>query len=429
MTETSSRSMTAPSLEAAALEAALPPDLTDGGLTGRLLAGLLARWRVGSLSVTTPGGRTLQVRGAQSPERHAHLDIHRWRGIRRLVLGGDLGLAEAYIDGDWSSPDLAGMLTLGLANRNALDGALEPPLPLRLWRLMQHRLNTNSKSGSRRNISAHYDLGNDFYRPWLDETMQYSSALYRRQGDDLRTAQAAKLAEIRRRLDVAPGARVLEIGCGWGAVAEALTREGVNVVGLTLSTEQLAFARQRLERAGLAERADLRLEDYRDVEGQYDAIVSIEMIEAVGEAHWPTYFRVLAERLKPGASALIQAITIRDDEFEAYRASPDFIQRHVFPGGMLPSPGILRAQAEAAGLRVEQPLLFGPSYARTLADWDRRFQDVWPDLEGMAPRNGRGRPLDRAFKRLWEYYFAYCIAGFNEGTIDVGLWRFTRPAE
>ncbi|SDG89357.1 SAM-dependent methyltransferase [Roseospirillum parvum] len=429
MTETSSRSLTAPSLEAAALEAALPPELTDGGLTGRLLGGLLRRWRVGSLSVTTPGGRTLSVRGAVHPQRHAHLDIHRWRAIRRLVLGGDLGLAEAYIDGDWSSPDLAGMLTLGLANRNALDGALEPPAPLRLWRLIRHRLNANSKTGSRRNIAAHYDLGNDFYRPWLDAGMQYSSALYRHQEDDLETAQAAKLAEIRRRLDVSPGAKVLEIGCGWGAVAEALTRDGAEVVGLTLSREQLAFARQRLERAGLAGRADLRLQDYRDADGQYDAIVSIEMIEAVGEEHWPTYFRVLAERLKPGASALIQAITIRDDEFEAYRSSPDFIQRHVFPGGMLPSPGILKAQAEAAGLGVAEPLLFGPSYARTLADWDRRFQAAWPKLDGLAPRNGRGRPLDTAFKRLWEYYFAYCIAGFSEGTIDVGLWRFTRPAD
>ncbi len=283
---------------------------------------------------------------------------------------------------------------------------------------MTHRGNRNTHDGSRRNIAFHYDLGNAFYERWLDRGMQYSSAI-RVGDDDLEAAQAHKLDRIGTLLDVAGGESVLEIGCGWGAVSERLAAMHCAVTAVTLSAEQLAYARDRLESAGLE--ADLRLEDYRDVTGRFDRIVSIEMIEAVGEEYWPAYFETLRERLVPGGHAVIQAILISEDRFEDYRRNPDFIQTHIFPGGMLLTRTAMREQAEAAGLSLRHEELHGKSYAWTLAEWRSRFHAAWGEIEPMG--------FDARFRRMWDYYLAYCEGGFRAGMIDVGLYVLERPLE
>lgn len=403
-----------PAAEAPPLPAALAP-----------LRRLLGRTRFGRLALTLPNGRRIDVAGAE-PGPHASLQLRRWRPLLRLALQGDLGLALAYRDGDWDSPDLLALLEFGLANESAWGALLEGSGPARWLARLAHRARANTRRGSRDNIAFHYDLGNAFYRHWLDDSMLYSSALYADAPDDtLEAAQARRLERILAMLDVPDdvpgGAEVLEIGCGWGTLAATLARaRGARVTGLTLSTEQLAFAQERAAGLGVAERVDLRLQDYRDVRGQYDRIVSIEMIEAVGEAYWPTYFATLRERLKPGGSVLLQAITMADSHFESYRNGADFIQRCIFPGGMLPSPGALREQAARAGFVVEQVQCFGPSYARTLAEWRRRFLAAWPEIEKLG--------FDAPFKRLWTYYLCYCEAGFRAGRVDVGLYRL-RPAD
>jgi len=334
---------------------------------------------------------------------------------RRLFLGGSVGFAEAYLDGEWDSPDLTALLHLAAINEARLGAEAQGMTLVNMLHRLFHRYNANTKRGSRRNIAFHYDLGNAFYRPWLDRSMTYSSALYLRPEMSLEEAQAAKIERIGTLLEMKSGDRVLEIGCGWGALAEHLIKNnGVSVTGLTLSQQQLAYARDRL-----GPTVDLRLQDYRDVEGSFDRIVSIEMIEAVGQAHWPRYFKTLRDRLKPGGKAVIQAITIADERFDSYSRNVDFIQRYIFPGGMLPSPTVMRAEAAAAGLVVEHCETFGESYARTLSEWRSRFIDAWPDLEGLGfpPR----------FRRMWEYYLCYCEAGFRAKAVDVGLWRFSRP--
>ncbi|HEV7372474.1 cyclopropane-fatty-acyl-phospholipid synthase family protein [Arenibaculum sp.] len=374
----------------------------------RVLGGLEA----GRVTVVTPQGGRVTFSGRR-PGPSAALCLHEASAVRRLFLGGAVGFAEAYVDGGWSSPDLAALLELAALNEARTDVA-GSRLVLALRRLW-HLARANTRRGSRRNVSFHYDLGNDFYRLWLDRGMQYSCALYEG-GEDLEAAQEAKLARVSALLDPRPGDAVLEIGCGWGALAERLVVEhGAAVTGLTLSREQLDWARRRL-----GGRADLRLQDYRDVGGAYDRIASIEMVEAVGERNWPTYFQVLHDRLKPGGVAVIQAITIAEERFAAYRRGADFIQRHVFPGGMLPTAGLVRGHARRAGLRVAAQERFGLSYARTLAEWNRRFQAAWPRIEAQG--------FDARFKRLWEYYLAYCEAGFRTGAVDVGLYRFERPS-
>jgi len=377
---------------------------------------LLARTRVGRLLLTLPGGRRVEVAG-NAPGPQAALHLHRWRPLRRLLLEGDLGLALSFRDGDWDSPDLVALLDFGLANEAAWGSLIEGSAPARWLARLAHLARSNTRRGSRHNIAFHYDLGNDFYREWLDESMLYSSAIYEEvAGDSLEAAQARRLDRIVEMLDVPPGGDVLEIGCGWGTLAATLARgRAARVTGVTLSTEQLAFARERAAAWGVAERTDLRLQDYRDLSGRFDRIVSIEMVEAVGEAYWPTYFDTLRQRLKPGGVAVLQAITIADAQFESYRRGADFIQRCIFPGGMLPCPRVLREQAAAAGFVIEQEYTFGSSYARTLAEWRRRFHAAWPRIEPLG--------FDAAFKRLWTYYLCYCEAGFRAGRVDVGLYK------
>lgn len=380
---------------------------------------MLERTRFGRLTLTLPSGRHFEAAGRE-PGPQASVTLHRWRPLLRLAMQGDLGWALAYRDGDWDSPDLLALLDFGLANEAAWGALLEGRGPARWLARLLHRAHANTRRGSRDNIAFHYDLGNAFYRHWLDDSMLYSSALYDEAADDtLEAAQARRLDRIEAMLEVPPNARVLEIGCGWGTLAATLAlRCGAHVSGITLSTEQLAFAIERAHASGVADRVDLRLQDYRDVPGRFDRIVSIEMIEAVGEAYWPTYFATLRERLQPGGVAVLQAITIADAQFESYRRGADFIQRCIFPGGMLPCPRAIHEQAQRAGFVIDAVQTFGPSYARTLAEWRQRFLAAWPAIEALG--------FDAAFKRLWTYYLCYCEAGFRAGRVDVGLYRLRR---
>jgi len=386
----------------------------------RTVMRLLSRLQHGLLTVQWPGG-AVQTFGQRDATPHATLHVHGWSVCSAALQSGDIGFAEAYIDGRWSTPDLTALLQLLVANRGALDAAIHGHWAGRLVYRLRHLLRRNTRANSRRNIHAHYDLGNAFYTEWLDETMNYSSAWF--DGDAGRSLPEAQHAKVRRALGMArvqPGQRVLEIGCGWGALAEKATTEfGAQVTGVTLSTEQLAYARQRLERAGQADRADLRLQDYRDItDAPFDAICSIEMIEAVGREYWPTYFRTVARLLKPGGRACIQSIVIQDALFERYLQSTDFIQQYIFPGGCLPSPSALCREAEAAGLQVEDELAFGPDYGRTCQLW----------REAFLARRGEvlAQGFDDRFVRTWEFYLAYCEAGFMQGDVDVMQFTLVR---
>ncbi|MBL8260196.1 MAG: class I SAM-dependent methyltransferase [Candidatus Competibacteraceae bacterium] len=319
----------------------------------------------------------------------------------------DLGLAETYIDGVWDTSDLVGLLVLLVNNRQAIQKVWYGHWRQMLMARLRHWRNRNNRTGSRRNIMAHYDLGNEFYRLWLDPGMSYSSALYR--GDEppenLESAQRNKYRRILDRLRAKPGQSVLEIGCGWGAFAELASSEGLRCTGLTLSPAQLSWAKRR------APGAELRLQDYRDLGGQFDHVVSVEMFEAVGERWWPAYFKAVARALRPGGRALIQTITIDDERFARYRKGTDFIQQYIFPGGMLPSRQAFRAAAARQGLRVRDEYAFGQDYARTLAEWRRRFEANWKRVAALG--------FDERFRRLWRFYLCYCEAGFLTETIDV----------
>ncbi|WP_420712696.1 class I SAM-dependent methyltransferase [Ancylobacter sp. SL191] len=390
------------------------PARSDSFIGRLVVARLLATVTLGRLHVVLPGGQRLSGRGAEAgPE--ATLVLHRWRAIRRLLAGGDIGFSDAYIDGDWTSPDLAALIELAALNQAQMTRTIAAMLPLRLWNRLSHALNANSKRGSRRNIAFHYDLGNDFYRLWLDPSMTYSSALFEDRTQSLEAAQQAKIARILDLLELDAGDSVLEIGCGWGGLAGALGDAGAQVTGLTLSREQLAHAEQLMIERGLSDQVDLRLQDYRDAEGRYDRIVSIEMMEAVGETYWPVYFGALRERLKEGGVAVLQVITIAEDKFESYRRDPDFIQRHIFPGGMLPTKSAIDGLAADAGLTLERADHFGMGYALTLAEWRRRFHAAWPEVQRLG--------FSEPFRRLWDYYLAYCEGGFRAGVIDVGLYK------
>lgn len=394
--------------------------LTDGlayPLRG-LLERLLRHLQVGALAITLPNGATLEGQGEQSGPRGL-LVLHRWRPVWRLLTSGDIGLARSYRDGDWSTPDLTTLLEVGIRNEAAWGSTLHASAPVRWLHRVAHGLRRNTRQGSRDNISFHYDLGNDFYAEWLDASMLYSSGIHATGQESLEEAQAAKLQRILDRLALQEDSQVLEIGCGWGALAERVaqvTPRGY-VTALTLSTEQLRHATARLRAAGVAQRVALRLQDYRDEQGQYDRIVSIEMLEAVGESYWPDYFATLKSRLRSGGTAVVQTITITEDQFERYRAEPDFIQRFIFPGGMLPTHQIVQAQAAQAGLQVTRSETFGQSYALTLAEWRHRFLRAWPRIEALG--------FDENFRRLWVYYLCYCEAGFRTGRVDVGLYTLT----
>jgi len=386
-----------------------------------LLVRLLCNLSCGALQVELPGGLRAVGRGTR-PGPHATLVLHRWRPMLRLLLRGDIGFAQSFRDGDWSTPDLTALLELGIRNEAGWNRALEGSWPVRLRHRLGHLRRANTRRGSRRNIAFHYDMGNAFYAQWLDPDLIYSSALYAHQHQSLEDAQAHKLQRIRELLDVRPGDAVLEIGCGWGALALAMAHGGASrVTGVTLSTEQLAHAQRRLAQEGLAGQVDLRLQDYRDVPGHFERIVSIEMMEAVGERYWPTYFDTLAARLAPGGKAVLQVITMADTHFERYRRNADFIQHYIFPGGMLPSVGAMQAQAQRAGLTLRRDESFGLSYAATLAEWRARFHRAWPQIKKLG--------FDAAFRRLWDYYLCYCEAGFRSGRVDVGLFTLTHQPQ
>lgn len=389
----------------------------------RLVARLLRGVACGSLEVTLPDGRRLTARGP-SPGPHATIVLARWRSLWRLALAGDIGLAESYRDGDWTTPDLTAVLQFGISNEASWGGTLDASWPARALFRALHVARPNTRRGSRQNIAFHYDLGNDFYAQWLDPALIYSSALYADAAQSLEAAQAAKFERVADllRLDELPaGGEVLEIGCGWGALALHLAaRHPARITGITLSREQFAHAQARVEHEAAAGRIELRLQDYREVGGEFDRIVSIEMLEAVGERYWPTYFATLRERLRPGGIAVVQVITIADAHFDKYRLGADFIQRFIFPGGMLPSPGALAAHSARAGLQMTADERFAASYAATLREWRRRFMRAWPAIAALG--------FDDAFRRLWEYYLCYCEAGFVSGRVDVGLYSLRHAA-
>lgn len=373
----------------------------------------------GRLAVTLPGGEALEFCGA-APGTQAQMTIGTWRFLARVALGWDIGFAQSYLAGEWTSGDLSGLLrfmaenlTMGKSFRR-----LNAPPILRQFR---HGRNGNTRNGSRRNIAAHYDLGNDFYAAWLDADMIYSAGIYTSPDSTLEDAQHEKCARIAELLGLGGGEDVLEVGCGWGALARRLAEHaGCRVHGLTLSQAQLVHARRIAAQSPAGALCTFELRDYRDSAGVYDRIVSVEMIEAVGEAYWPLYFKTLHDRLRPGGIAVVQAITIGEAHFDDYRRRPDFIQRYVFPGGMLPTKQVISAQAEAAGLTLERCETFGESYARTLGDWRARFSARWPAIAAMG--------FDARFERMWNFYLAYCQAGFETGVLDVGLYRFRRNA-
>ncbi len=411
---TSSTTRTAPAFE-------LPQ---TAPAAARAVFSLLGQLRTGSLDVQLPDGSQLHFASAGGiAEPRAALRLHDWSVCAAALKSGDIGFAETYIEGGWTSPDLVALLQLFIANREAVEAVIYGSWWGSLLYRLKHLLNRNSRRGSAKNIHAHYDIGNPFYRLWLDETMNYSSALF--EGDFGKPTGEAQLAKVRRALrecDLQPGQRLLEIGCGWGALAECAAAEfGARVTGVTLSTEQLDFVRERLARAGLAAQTELRLQDYRDIDdAPFDAIASIEMFEAVGREYWDSYFTTLRGRLKPGGRACIQTITIRDDLFERYLRSSDFIQQYIFPGGLLPSPSAFRAEAARAGLEVVNECAFGRDYAETLRRWRAQFLARDPQLRQLG--------FDTRFMRIWEFYLAYCEAAFETGNTNVVQFTLRRPA-
>lgn len=380
----------------------------------RAVQSVLAHLRYGMLTVQTPTGRVIEAHGAL-PGPQALLVLHNWRVFWDFLLKGDTGFATSYIAGHWTSPDLTTLLTVCALNFNHAGKSIYS-LPGRVVQRWCHKKRTNSRAGSKRNIMAHYDLGNEFFKLWLDESMLYSSALYRTPQETLAQAQVNKCDLIQSWLNVPKDGRVLEIGCGWGALARELAMSGAKVTGLTLSPAQQIYAQNIINQAGLSEQVSIVLRDYRDETDHYDAIVSIEMLEAVGEEYWPSYFEALRARLKPGGRVVLQVITIAAENFADYQKNADFIQSYIFPGGMLPTKAGLALLGERVGLSLGRVKYFGPSYARTLLEWQKKFSNVWPELEAMG--------FDQSFQRLWTYYLCYCQAGFLSGSIDVGLYEF-----
>lgn len=373
----------------------------------------------GSIRITLPSGAVVNVEG-KHPGVSAGLMINSWALLRRALQAGSIGFAESYIRGEVESDDLVRLFRFFASNRRNLLAAGGRLFSSRLTDRIRHLRRANTRSGSRQNIAAHYDLNNTFFSRWLDRSMTYSSALYQDPDSSLEAAQLNKYERIIAALDLPASANVLEIGCGWGGFAARLLAGNTHrYTGITLSREQLAYARARPELSGRTTKTDFVYQDYRDVDGQYDAIVSIEMIEAVGQENWPQYFSVLHDRLKPGGTAVIQSIVIEPQAFERYRQRVDFIQHYIFPGGMLPTSNAIETCADQAGLQASCIASFGQDYARTLATWRERFESSWSEIEGLG--------FDNRFRRMWRYYLTYCEGGFSEGLIDVQIYRFTRP--
>ncbi|MEG0939205.1 MAG: cyclopropane-fatty-acyl-phospholipid synthase family protein [Comamonas sp.] len=397
----------------------------------RRVLNLLERLPHGQLNLEQPDGHLLHLPRMPSGAADAHCVLHNWQALERTLKSGDIGLAEGYIAGEWDSPDLAALLRLCMTNRDHVQSLVYGSWWGRLGYRLRHLLQRNTRAGSARNIHAHYDLGNDFYRLWLDPGMSYSAAWFeRRTGEslhqaDLQEAQQAKLRRTLNEVQLQPGQRLLEIGCGWGGLAETAAQEfDAQVTGVTLSREQLVWGQRRMLQAGLVDNVELRYQDYRDLPAQYsgkpfDAIVSIEMFEAVGREYWRGYFEMLRDCLKPGGLACIQTITLREDLFARYLRSTDFIQQYIFPGGLLPSIPAFEEEAQRAGLVVENHMAFGRDYAETLRRWRQSFEHQLDTV--------RAQGFDERFVRIWRFYLAYCEAAFDTGNTDVVQFTLRRP--
>ncbi|CAM4294040.1 Cyclopropane fatty-acyl-phospholipid synthase and related methyltransferases [Comamonas aquatilis] len=403
----------------------------------RRVLNLLERLPHGQLDLEQPDGRLLHLprsphlQHQPSGAADAHCVLHDWQALERTLKSGDIGLAEGYIAGEWDSPDLAALLRLCMSNRDHVQSLVYGNWWGRLGYRLRHLLQRNTRAGSARNIHAHYDLGNDFYHLWLDPGMSYSAAWFEgRTGQllhqaDLQDAQQAKFRRTLNEVRLQPGQRLLEIGCGWGGLAEAAAHEfGARVTGVTLSREQLVWGQRRMLQADLTDAVELRYQDYRDLPAQhakepFDAIVSIEMFEAVGREYWRGYFQTLRDCLKPGGLACIQTITLREDLFARYLRSTDFIQQYIFPGGLLPSIPAFEQEARRAGLVVEGRMAFGRDYAETLRRWRQSFEER---IEAV-----RAQGFDERFVRIWSFYLAYCEAAFDTGNTDVVQFTLRKP--
>ncbi len=378
----------------------------------RLLTRILKNIEFGSIKITTPRNKILEFTGSKEGP-NADIQLKSWRVLIRTIWGGHTYFFESFRRGEWETSDLYALLLFGELNETSVDKVMKSTIWRRLIEQVLHKLNQNSRKGSKRNIAAHYDLGNSFYQLWLDKSMTYSSALFEGQTTCLSEAQRQKYLRIANKIELKEGDKLLEIGCGWGGFAEIAAKEyGCQVTGLTLSKEQASSCKKRLKDSGIERKVDIRLEDYRDVKGLYDKIVSIEMLEAVGEKFWRRYFESIRDRLAPGGKAAIQTITIKDDCFESYKKNPDFIQQFIFPGGMLPTPSAIKHNVEAVGLKLTDTFYFGKSYIKTLHLWDQEFKKQWSRIEELG--------FDTDFKNTWTYYLNYCAAGFQSGRINVG---------
>ncbi len=379
---------------------------------------LIGRPKHGAVTITFPNGKS-RTFGNPATGEHAVLHLKNFSVLMNTMRRGTVGFAQSYIDGDVEIADLTGLFRYFLQNREVLDNSEKSWYGRAAQDISYHMSRHNSKEGSKQNISEHYDLGNDFYTEWLDPSMTYSSALYERPDMTLEEAQQAKYAAIANQLNLKPGSRLLEIGSGWGGFAEYAARtHGANVTSVTISDAQHDYAVERIKKAGLADQVDIQMRDYRDITGQFDAVASIEMFEAVGEKYWPQYFGKIAEVLKPGGKAALQIITIDGKLFADYKSRPDFIQHYIFPGGMLPSVERLKSETERAGMTFKTARMFGLDYARTLHEWEVRFEHAWSDIRSEA--------FDDRFRRLWLYYLAYCQAGFRTGRVNVGHFELTK---
>ncbi len=373
----------------------------------------------GRIDFCLPDGRVFRAQG-KKPGRAVELVIHNPDTFARLIREGDLGFSDAYLDGWWSVSDLQGFMDLLLDNNEEVFNGFPGMGLVRFYERLRHWLHRNTRAQAKKNITYHYDLGNEFYAKWLDASMTYSSALFRTGQEDLSKAQRAKYASVIDQMGVKPGDHVLEIGCGWGGFAEyAAGERGLRVTGLTISRAQYDYAVARMKKAGLSDKVEIVMRDYRDEMGTYDGIASIEMFEAVGEKFWPTFFSTVRERLKPGAKATLQIITVSNAQFETYRKGVDFIQKHIFPGGMLPSEKALISQIKLAGLRRIGSIEFGQSYSQTLRRWHETFNAKWDEISAMG--------FDERFYRMWNYYLTSCAASFQGGNCDVTQVTLSRP--
>lgn len=395
-------------------------ELKDCSFFFRLLCRFAEKIHYGGVTFILPNGGKVEFQGQEEPEAQSTIYVKDFAFARRTLFGGDIGFFESYADGFWDTPNLADCLYVFARNADHIQDAFKASPILELLQNLQHAFNKNTRTGARRNIAAHYDLGNSFYEKWLDPTMTYSSARYPSPTADLETAQLNKYRALAKAIDLRPGEHVLEIGSGWGGFAEFAAKDaGANVTGLTISPAQYEYASERIFREGLNEKVTIKLQDYRDIDTQFDKIASIEMFEAVGKEYWQTYFNKIRDALKPGGVAGLQIITIADRFFDKYIRSTDFIQRYVFPGGILPSPGALGKLVAKAGLSLRDTSEFGQDYARTLHEWHVRFIDAWEDIKSLG--------FDERFNKLWRFYLAYCEAGFKAGTTNVAQLSVSRP--